>query len=197
MSSKKNNCLHVLIFIVIFVIYVFISRNKIIGLDFQLILFSILIIFLVIIKRLGIIKDSFLVKSDEIKPVTIGTIFFVIVAIILSLRDGNITLMFSYETLFQTLTEELVFRVFLLGMFIKKINLIKDKTLPLYMPENNIKDLFMWIVLISVFFAASHMDSNFDRHFIFSLLYSLSFVLTNKKIYAPWLMHYINNLYAL
>lgn len=195
MSSDKNDLLHVLIFVAIFVIYVLASRNNITGINFQLILFSILIIYLAIIKRLGIIKDSFSMKSYERKPVIIGTILFIIISIILSLRGENIALMFSFETLFQTFTEELVFRVFLLGTLIKKIDLTKDKTLPLYFPEKNRG--YLCVVLISAFFALSHMDSSFLRHFIFSLLYSLSFVLTNKKIYAPWLMHFINNLYAL
>lgn len=200
MSSEKNDFLHGSIFIVIFLIYLFFSRNEIIGFDFQLILFFILILYLVIIRRLCIIKDSFLLKNYEIKPAIVVTIFFVAVFIIISLlKGGNIALLtiFSYETLFQTFTEELVFRVFLLGVFIKKIPLIKDKTLPIYIPENDTKNLCIWVVVVSVFFAILHMDSNLFGHFIRSLLYSSAFVLANKKIYAPWFMHYINNLYGL
>lgn len=58
------------------------------------------------------------------------------------------------------------------------------------------------VVAISVLFSDLHLDwlnlkmKLFWRSFNAVFFYSVPFVVTNKKIYAPWLIHYINNLYV-
>jgi hypothetical protein len=161
-----------------------------------------------IFKYLHLIKNTFLLDSNERKTVVIGTIvWFFLFLIRCSIIGGNISLIsnISFEILFQTLVEELVVRVFLLGILIEEINLSHLKSLPFYFVENkkDIIKMVLFLIAISILFSDFHLDwrtkdtkllitRSVDAFFYLAL----PFIVTNKKIYAPWLIHYVNNIYT-
>lgn len=217
MTSLKNNILELLrknvksdfdwyLFIILLLIYVIFTPNKIIGVNFYLLLFLILIIYLTIFNRLYLIKNSFFIPKNERKPIIIGTIFFIIaISIGLYIKTGGFApiIDISIYTLFQTFTEELIFRVFLLGVVIEKFHLVKFKDTSFYWTEGQRNGLALIgiMFLISILFADFHKDwlflpVNLLNRSIIGFIFTTSFVLTNKKIYAPWIIHYINNMYA-
>lgn len=193
-------------FIIFLLIYVIFRPSKTIGINFYLLLFLILIIYLAIFNRLYLIKNSFFVRKDERKPIIMGTIIFIIAVTVGSyIQTGSyapITKISMY-TLFQTLTEELIFRVYLLGAVIEKFYLAKFKDTLFYWTEGrrNGFALIGIMLLISILFAVFHLDwlfftVNLLNRSIVGFIFTAAFVLTNKKIYAPWIIHYINNMFA-
>lgn len=195
-----------ILFFILFMLYVIYTPNTIIGVDFQLLLFIFLIIYLKVFGRLYLINNSVLLQNDEKKNVIIGTLFFIAVIFIsLSIKTGTFAPVFkiSLYTLFQTLTEELVFRVFLLSVIIEDFRLTQFKKYPFYWTEGkkNSFVLLVFMLLISILFADVHRDwltSNLNLviRSVQGLVFPFAFVLTNKKVYAPWFIHYIINRYA-
>lgn len=175
---------------------------------FFLLLFFCLIIYLTIFKYLYLIKNAFLLGDGERKPVVIGTIFWIAIFLIIgAMRKGSFAPIsnISIDILFNTLVEELVFRAFLLGMLIEEIPLSEVKP-SLYFTENEkgIVKMFCGIIIISILFSLLHADwwyhehlTRLFTHFLHSFIFSVVFVFTNKKIYAPWLIHYVNNVFYL
>ncbi len=200
-----------LVVLVAFILLCIVLRlNNVIGVDFHVLLLLCLIAYLAIFRSFYLIKNAFLVRSDERKTVAIVTVFWLFLIIIHIWREGGFASIFNFSTeiLFSTLVEELVFRAVLLGMLIDGIPLqqIKQpKQLPVYFAEGK-KDKIKVVasmLVASIIFSDLHLDwilldpsrllIRFVSGFVF---FCLPFVLTNKKIYTPWLIHYINNVYA-
>ena len=207
-TSVERQTVCFVVFVIFLLFYRIFKPNKIIGVDFYLLLFLCLIFYMVIFKYLHLIKNTFSLDSNERKTVVIGTIVCFFLSLIrIAIKGGSISPIFniSFEILFQTFVEELVFRVFLLGVLIEKIPLSHLKPLPFYFAENK-KDrikMVIFLIAISILFSAFHLDwITTDTKLLLKLsvdafgYLALPFVLTNKKIYAPWLIHYVNNLYA-
>lgn len=206
MKNQKWVCF--VVFVIFLPFYIIFKPNEIIGVDFFLLLLLCLIIYMAIFKCLYLIKNAFLLGDDEKKTVIMGTVLFLTVFLISNaIKAENFALIsnISIEILVRTLIEELVFRVFLLGILIEGIPFSHKKPLPFYFAEDkrDIIKIVMYMLAISIIFSDLHpdwvlLDPNllFIRIFQGFFFFVLPFVLTNKKIYAPWLIHYVNNLYV-
>ena len=208
MKNQKLACF--VGFVIFLPFYIIFKPNKIIGLDFFLLLLLCLIIYMAIFKYLYLIKNAFWLGCSERKTVVVGTIFFLTVIPICNvIKTGSFVPIsnISIQILFNTLVEELVFRVFLLGILIEEIPLSQikiKKRLSFYFAEDkrDIVKIVMMILAISIIFSDLHLDWVFLNSKLLliritgGLVFGFLFVLTNKKIYAPWLIHCLNNLYV-
>ena len=205
MKNRKWVCF--VVFVIFLPFYIIFKPNEIIGVDFFLLLLLCLIIYMAIFKCLYLIKNAFLLRGDERKAVVMGTIVFLTVLPLCKvIKTGSFDPIsnISIQILFNTFVEELVFRVFLLGILIEEISLSHKKPLPFYFAEDkrDIVKIFMMILLISFIFSNFHLDwvlldpKLFLIRIVGGLVFGFLFVLTNKKIYAPWLIHCVNNLYV-
>jgi len=208
-DPKKGVCF--VGFTIFTLLYIICKPNEIIEIDFNLMLFLCLIVYLTIFKYLYLIKNAFMLRRDERRTVVIGTLlWFTFFIVLIATKTGNFTPIsnissnISIEILFQTFVEELIFRVVLLGILIEGIPLSKIKPFPFYFTKHQ-KNMFIIIMATlatSILFSYLHSDwinlkiNLFWRSFQALFFYSIPFIVTNKKIYAPWLIHYINNLYV-
>jgi len=104
-------------------------------------------------------------------------------------------------TLFQTFTEELIFRVAILGLAIEGFYLKHGTFFYWTDGKKNSVILFLIMLAISVLFSNLHTDWLIKSNLLVirsfnGFIFTAAFVLTNKKIYAPWILHYVNNMYA-
>lgn len=121
------------------------------------------------------------------------------------LKGGiNLFLTFHFDIFYQAFAEELEFRAFLLGLIVNRIPLRKHKRLPFYLPQSmkTLAHLIGITVLIGIIFSDLHLDwvtdpSKLVIRTLQGFVYGFAFLLTNKKIYAPGTIHYINNIYAI
>ncbi len=204
-------CWFFIIFYLIYIILVYgIFKFNKMEIYFDILLILILIIYLFFVKRIDLLKNSF--NRDDGKSQFIVTMIFIIILLPLTaIKVGGfipVNPIFSLDRLVQTLEEELVFRAFLLGVFIEQIPLLRFKSLfkinlPIYIPdkEERWKNLIFSILLVSIIFSAYHLDWLVFKERLFfrsvgGIFFALAFVLTNKKIYSPVVIHYMFNTYV-
>ena len=65
--------------------------------------------------------------------------------------------------------------------------------------KKNSTKLLAIMLLISILFSNLHVVWVYDPQDLITrsvrgMVYAFAFVLTNKKIYLPWILHYINNI---
>lgn len=203
-SSEENKNKYLwLIFVVFLFVYIIYSPERLNGIVFHMLLLLLLVVYLMAFKRFSIIKNALLLQRDEIS----STVWFVTLFLLLYIINVKSTALItdiSMDLLFQTLSEELVFRAFLVGILIEGIPLSKINTLPFFWADDRQNKIYiiLYILLASVVFSNFHIDwlienLNLIWRTIIGSVFASAFVLTNKKIYAPWIVHYIYNTYAI
>jgi membrane protease YdiL (CAAX protease family) len=142
----------------------------------------------------------------------VGMIFVIIKGV---QKDFSLLLTINTVELKASLVEEFVFRSLMLGMMLKidKIEFRKD-----HITFLNLKTPYIWnskqsnklirvVVLSSIYFSLFHIWDltflpplgkliNFTSRIILGIIYGGFYVLSGKKIYPSFFLHYINNLYA-
>lgn len=209
MTKEKGNTFQnvLFLFIILISICILFQPNRIIGVDFFQLLLIISIIYLVIFKRLYLIKNSFLLGNNKGK-IIVGSAFFIVPMLIsFSIKTGGFEPITRISedavyTLFQTFTEELVFRVAILGLAIEGFYLKQFKGTFFYWTDGKKNGVILFLIMlaISVLFSNLHKDWLITSNLLVlrslhGFIYTAAFVLTNKKIYAPWILHYVNNMF--
>lgn len=199
-KEEKTNKYLWITFVIFLFLYILFTPGIAINVGFNISLLLILMVYLLIFNRFYILKNTFLLQRDE----SISTMILIVLSFILFVVAAeNFPPEFSILILFQTLNEELVFRAFLLGILIEGIPLSKKNGYPFYWTEDrqNMIHIVLYILLISVIFSNLHVDwlihnQNLLWRIIIGFILASAFVVTNKKIYAPWIVHYIYNVYV-
>ena len=83
------------------------------------------------------------------------------------------------------------------------IQLVKYRLLPFYWTKNlgNVLLIVALTFVFGIIFSLSHTELLYDFSYFYRRLslgfaLGLVFVFTNRKIYASWILHYVNNTYA-
>lgn len=157
--------------------------------------------FLYSFRHLDIIINAFKLNKNEILRIFIVIAFFFGLFMAYN-KQINIQIFlnsFTVLMLLVTFSEELFFRVFIISILLNNLPEIK-LSLPKGYSKVNLKgymQLVGSVIFSSLLFALWH-KTKFEFHFITGLfLYGLSFIITNRKIYPSWLLHYYNNMLAL
>ena len=166
--------------------------------------------FLKYFKCLDIIEKSLIFsKKKEIRnwEMLFSSLLIFIFILLVVMYPNRIHILLNKYTIGQicvTFSEELFFRVFILGVLLYNIGLYNiESTLKI----KNICKILISLAISSFLFAFWHIDfrhlENFDffnfiERFNKSLIfYGMPFIVTNKKIWPGWLLHYINNMIGL
>ena len=167
----------------------------------------VVVVFLKYFKCLYIIENSLIFSKK--KQIRNWEIFFSLLLIlsfifIVVMYPNPIHILLNKYTIgqiFVTFSEELFFRVFILGVLLHNIRLYNiESTLNI----KNVCIILISLAISSFLFSFWHIDfwhlENFDffnfiERFNKSLIfYGMPFIITNKKIWPGWLLHYINNM---
>jgi len=197
-----------LIFGIIFVGFYIILRNIImpnINIEFYFPLILGIVIHLFVIRRLNLISDSLVPKVEELRNVVLSTVLIIVLfSSIFAIKYGlKPFLIFNLNIVWVVFSEELIFRSYMLGLAFIGIHItFKDRFL-IHLPDNN-KELttsILTIFVLGLLFSDLHVDWVGDPLRLLIRLhsgftYGLAFLVTNKKIYAPCFLHYINNVCA-
>jgi len=158
--------------------------------------------FLKYFKCLDIIEKSLIFsKKKEIRnwEMLFSSLLIFIFILLVVMYPNRIHILLNKYTIGQicvTFSEELFFRVFILGVLLYNIGLYNiESTLKI----KNICKILISLAISSFLFAFWHIDFfNFIERFNKSLIfYGMPFIVTNKKIWPGWLLHYINNMIGL
>lgn len=159
----------------------------------------VVLVFLAYFKRIDILLNSFKLRKTNLSWYLLGGSYFIVsltlVAIIYQL-PFDIQVFLNSETatqLYATMAEELFFRVFLIGIIIGTFSRISSPKDLLFNPKNLLVSIIA-VVISAVVFSIFHATS-FWTHFLKGIiLYGISFVSLNNKIYPSWFWHYYNNM---
>ncbi len=174
-----------------------------IQVEFYLPLITIGLIHLYLIKKLNIVKNSIVPESGELKMVILSTVSLVVVWLVImwAKHDFKFPNMLDYNNIWIVFSEELVFRTYLVGLALSNVSFSRNFLCYSLPSEDKALFTFFVILVIGVFFSNLHFDWTLNPAKLFiraysGFVYGISYVLTNRKIYAPMLFHYINNVYA-
>ena len=91
---------------------------------------------------------------------------------------------------------------------IAEVEPIKETLLPIYISASNTKEMYKTVIIISIAFSLFHfwdlayatfleeVVEKFASRFFTGFLYGMLYIISGQKIYAPVLLHYVNNVYA-
>ncbi len=192
--------------------YVNLKPKQISEVEFYSLLTIAIIVYTIIIKKFHLVLNSIITEKKEIKGVASASIFFISIYIFTSIFFKNeITplLQIHPKVLFNAFSEEIIFRSFLLGfvlsyIILPGIDLERHRYVPVYCPTNKEaqKKSIITIIILGLLFSDLHLDWIFNPLKLLirtysGFVYGLTYFLTNRKIYAPTVIHYVNNVFAL
>lgn len=167
----------------------------------------VVVVFLKYFKCLYIIKNSLIFsKKKQIRnwEILFSSLLIFLFIFIVVMYPNPMHILLNKYTIGQicvTFSEELFFRVFILGVLLHNIRLYNIEST---LNKKNICKILISLAISSFLFAFWHIDFwhlenfnffNFIERFNKSLIfYGMPFMVTNKKIWPGWLLHYINNM---
>jgi membrane protease YdiL (CAAX protease family) len=193
--GNKAIILHFIFWVIFLAVYAFFwfsfGSNKIADIYYYPLPLSVLVVYLTIFKMWHLIKNAFVLKADEKKTKTLFIALFGIVFICAVFKIGLVfDIIISPKVgLIQSLSEEIIFRAFLLGLLLRYTPKLKIKSWHFY---------FISVMITSIIFSFLHIGDVSAKTLLgrsfFGAIYGFSFVSTNRKIYVPWVLHWTSNI---